>query len=215
MNRVPLQVAERARRRRREGGGVQEQEAAVLDERIDAGNQIGPPHVTRRAAARHVDDGRAPRRRVGEYAAGRVLVDDVRADDLHRHRQAAARVDDAADVPAAEQRVGQDAAVAAVLAPATVRHRVEHAQVERLADVEVVVAFLVLDSSSVRALFPAVFASFDPPDVPRLRPSLYWTLIARPLAERLFSDGIMALYSSWPPLVLKSTSVYGFCTRVT
>ena len=64
-------------------------------------------------------------------------------------------------------------------------------------------------------MFPAVFASFDPPDVPRLRPSVYWTFIARPLAERLFSDSIIALYSSWPPLVLKSTSAYGFCTRVT
>ena len=33
-----------------------------------------------------------------------IAVDDVRADDEHVDRQAAARVDDAADVPAAEQR---------------------------------------------------------------------------------------------------------------
>ena len=34
----------------------------------------------------------------------RVAIDDVRTDDLHLDRHAAARVDDAADVPAAEQR---------------------------------------------------------------------------------------------------------------
>ena len=47
---------------------------------------------------------------------GRVEVDDVGPDDQHVDRQAAARVDDAAEVPAAEQRLG-DAGVAPYLRP--------------------------------------------------------------------------------------------------
>ena len=61
--RVALQVAERARLRRREGRRVEEQQPAVLDEGIDAGNEVRTARAARRAAAGRVDDGRAVRRR--------------------------------------------------------------------------------------------------------------------------------------------------------
>jgi hypothetical protein len=64
------------------------------------------------------------------------------------------------------------------------------------------------------ALLAAVFASFEPPVVPRLLPSVYWLLIDSPLVERRLIDSIIALYSLEPPLVLTSISAYGFCTPV-
>ena len=89
---------------------------------------------------------------------GRVTIDDVRPHDLHRHRQAAARVDDAADLPAAEQRAAQP--------DAFVGDRRRAAQVERVTDVEVVVAVVVVELAQSRALLAAVSASFDPPVLP-------------------------------------------------
>ena len=63
--------------------GIQEQQAAVVDERIHARNQIGPPHVARGAAAGRVDDRDAVGRRVREDVPGGVAIDDVGTDDLH------------------------------------------------------------------------------------------------------------------------------------
>ena len=129
-------------------------------------------------------DRHAIRRRVGEDVAGGV--DDRRCRGRvieHVDRQAAARVDDAADVPPAEHRLFTPACADA--AAAAVRQLIEQAQVERVADVEVVVAVVVVEvARASRALLPAVSASFDPPVLPVLRPSVYCTFIDRPLGER-------------------------------
>ena len=119
-----------ARLRRRERRRIQEEQTAVLDERIDAGHEVRTAHVAAGAAAGRVDDRRATRRGVVEHVARRIDVDDVVAGDLHFHRQAAARVEDAAERPSALQRAGA-------------RRVVERAEVERVAHVEEVVAVLV------------------------------------------------------------------------
>ena len=84
---VARQVAERAGLRRRERGRVQPAHA-VLQIRIDAGNQVRPL----RAAAVAAGD-------VGDRRAVDRGVVGTRHHDVDRH--AAARVDDAADAPAA------------------------------------------------------------------------------------------------------------------
>ena len=99
---------------------------------IDAGDQVRPPRGARGAAAGRVDHGRAVRRRVVPDEPAAVDVDDVIARDEHRNRQAAARVGDAADRPSA-------------LSAPFARNRVERAQVERVPDVEVVVAVVVVE----------------------------------------------------------------------
>ena len=44
---------------------------------IDAGDEVGPAHVARGAAAGRVDDRHAIRRRVGEDVPRRIAIDDV------------------------------------------------------------------------------------------------------------------------------------------
>ena len=71
---------------------------------------------------------------------------------------------------------------------------VERAEVERVAHVEVVVAVVVVEvARASRALLPAVSASFEPPVLPVLSPSVYCAFIDRPLAERRVSDSCIAL----------------------
>jgi len=52
VERSALQVTEGAGRRRRKCGRVEENDAAAREERIDAGNEVRAPDVTRIAAAR-------------------------------------------------------------------------------------------------------------------------------------------------------------------
>ena len=124
---------------------------------------------------------------------GRVAIDDVGSDDLHRHREPAARVDDAADLPAAEQRSATRADVAAEPAAPAERQRIQQAQVERVADVEVVVAVLVLElleragvvAGGVRLVRAARGAAAAAERVLHVH--------RQPVAERRFSDSIIAL----------------------
>ena len=106
MDRVALQVAEGARRRRRERRRVQEQQAAVLDERIHARDQVGPATLREAPPPGVLMTAVRPAAGLCEELPAAVHVDDVRPGDQHRHRQAAARVDDAADVPAAAVQHG-------------------------------------------------------------------------------------------------------------
>ena len=160
--------------------GFRNSRPSCVDERIHARNEIRPPHVARVAAIRRVDHRRPAGRRVVEHVAGGIDVDHVRTRDADVNRQAAARVDDAADVPAAEDASATPSATCS--RPAAVRNLVERAEVERMADVEGVVAECRSRNprASARAL-PTVSASFDPLVLPKLRDSVYCAFNDRPL----------------------------------
>ena len=165
--------------RRRERRRVQEQQAAVLDERVDAGHQVGPPHVARRAAAGRVDDRDAVRRRVGEDVARARRGRRCRAATMCTSTGRPLR---ALTMPPTSQPPSSacdDARVAAVLAAASVRQRVEQAQVEGVADVEVVVAVVVVELARARArCWPRSAPRSSRPVLPRLLPSVYCTFSA-------------------------------------
>ena len=93
--------------------GLRIQQPAVLDERVDAGHEVGTPHVARRAATGRIDDRNTTdcRTRVVE-TGGRVAIEDVRPGHEHVDRHAAARVDDATHVPATEHRLREAARIA-------------------------------------------------------------------------------------------------------
>ena len=68
---VAGEVAERARLRRGERRRVDVEQPAVLDDRVHARDEVGPPRGAREAAAGRVDHRRAVRRRVQEHGARR------------------------------------------------------------------------------------------------------------------------------------------------
>ena len=77
VNRVAFEIAERPRLRGRERRRVQEDQPAVLDERIHARNHIRSARAARGAAARNVDHRRQTRRRVVEHVPRGIDKDDV------------------------------------------------------------------------------------------------------------------------------------------
>ena len=103
---------------------------------------------------------------------------DVRAGYLHGDRESAARIQDRSNVPSSQQEFADTGE-----SPAP-RQRIDTADIERMAYVEVVVAVVVIEVSVLRAMLPAVVASFEPAVLPKLRPKVYCELSVRPLLKR-------------------------------
>src|SRR5262245_25727615 len=141
VQKIALKVAELARLRHRKGRRVEDL-AILVKERINTRDQVGTANVARGPAARLVDDRYAICPRPTEVEAlRRVKVEDVGAGDLHGDRQATAHVHDRAQLPTGEQRL------AGAGLTLTKRQRVDGAEVEGMANVEVVVAVIVSEIS--------------------------------------------------------------------
>src|SRR6187455_1728188 len=100
MDRVPFEIAEGPRRWCCERRRIQEDEPAILDERIDTRNDVRPTRAARRTAARHIDHRRQTCTRVVEHLPRSIHKDDVGTRDEHGNRDTTAAVEDAANLPA-------------------------------------------------------------------------------------------------------------------
>ena len=158
---------------------------------IDAGDQVRPADVARVAAARRVDDRGAARRGRAEDGAAAVAIDDVGPRDQHVDGQAAAAVEDRADLPVPEDRVAQRAQVLLLARPDG--QRVDGADVVGVADVEVVVAVVVVEVTDGARVVADGLRFVRAAELPKLFDSVYCAFRVSPWLERRVSESCMAL----------------------
>ncbi len=120
VQRIAHEVAERSGLRDGKCRRVEEL-AIIVEERIDAGDQIGPAHVARRAASGGVDNESAS---CSAYDARGRDAYNIRASHANINRQSASGVDDRADLPAAENCVSHSAQVVQITAAPAYRQRI-------------------------------------------------------------------------------------------
>ena len=117
-------------------------------------------------------------------AVASVLIDDIRTRHTHFERQPGAAVQHAAQLPAAEHPSSADSHRCRTCLPLPNGSSYRAADVEAVADIEVVVAAI---EREVRTDSCVVLASFEPPVLPMLWAQVHCEPSVRPLLKRRFS----------------------------